>query len=80
MGNWLGNCSDPKVLFEEAVAKSDQIIGFVRYQTFHDSEKKEGRDNYLNLSPYFQVFLKKECLHIQMSNSIPDCRRVIALK
>ena len=44
MGNWLGNCSDPKVLFEEAVAKSDQIIGFVRYQTFHDSEKKEGMD------------------------------------
>ena len=44
MGNWLGNCSDPKVLFEEAVAKSDQIIGFVRYQTFHDSEQKDGRD------------------------------------
>ena len=44
MGNWLGNCSDPEVLFEEAVAKSDQIIGFVRYQTFHDSEQKDGRD------------------------------------
>ena len=44
MGNWLGNCSDPKVVFEEAVAKSDQIIGFVRYQTFHDSKKEEGRD------------------------------------
>ena len=44
MGNWLGNCSDPKVLFEEAVAKSNQIIGLVRYQTFHESEQKDGRD------------------------------------
>ena len=61
MGNWLGNCSDPKVLFEEAVAKSDQIIGFVRYQTFHDSEKKEGRDILTRLL-FSKYSFTKECL------------------
>ena len=33
MGNWVGNCSDPKTLFEKAVAKSDQIIELVNYVT-----------------------------------------------
>ena len=61
MGNWLGNCSDPKVLFEEAVAKSDQIIGFVRYQTFHDSEKKEGMDILTRLL-FSKYSFTKECL------------------
>ena len=58
MGNWLGNCSDPKVLFEEVVAKSDQIIGFVRYQTFHDSEQKDGRD-ILTCFLFSKYFLNK---------------------
>ena len=33
MGNWVGNCSDPKTLFEKAVAKSDQMIELVNYVT-----------------------------------------------
>ena len=41
MGNWIGNCSDPKQLFEDAVAKSHQTIKFVDYRTFGNQEKSE---------------------------------------
>ena len=50
MGNWIGNCSDPKQLFEDAVAKSHQIVNFVHYHTFDDKdqEKDEIVHNYTN--------------------------------
>ena len=50
MGNWIGNCSDPKQLFEDAVAKSHQIMNFVHYRTFDDKDQERGEivHNYTN--------------------------------
>ena len=47
MGNWVGNCSDPKLIFEKSVAKSYKMIRFVEYSTFHDYEENKKKFDFL---------------------------------